>query len=94
MKNEDVRVKNGILIPGGERKRRNHQISKIRKKSLDDICEGKIMAILKSYVPGVENFDHIFIKFRFILKALWFTIEKHFGEEIMGGVMQNLKNVS
>ncbi|GKG31823.1 hypothetical protein Tco_0426773, partial [Tanacetum coccineum] len=47
MKSEDAGVKNGILTPGGERKRRIHWISEIKKKSSDNICVGKIMAILK-----------------------------------------------
>ncbi|GKC27936.1 hypothetical protein Tco_1035230, partial [Tanacetum coccineum] len=47
MKSGDVGVKNSILTPGGEKKRRFHRIGEIRKKNSDDICEGKIMAILK-----------------------------------------------
>nr|GEY66707.1 hypothetical protein [Tanacetum cinerariifolium] len=49
MKSEDAKVKNSILTPGGERKRIIHRISKIRKEDLDNICEGKIMAILKGF---------------------------------------------
>ncbi|GKA28681.1 hypothetical protein Tco_0714926 [Tanacetum coccineum] len=45
MKSRDVGVKNDILTPGGERKRRIHRISEIRKENSDNICEGKIMAI-------------------------------------------------
>ncbi|GJW17923.1 hypothetical protein Tco_0025359 [Tanacetum coccineum] len=41
------RVKNDILTPRGEKKRRFHRISEIRKKNSDNICEGKIMAIFK-----------------------------------------------
>ncbi|GKB55014.1 hypothetical protein Tco_0905767 [Tanacetum coccineum] len=47
MKSGDARVKNDILTPEGERKRRIHRVSEIRKKNSDNICEGKIMAILK-----------------------------------------------
>ncbi|GJT50140.1 hypothetical protein Tco_0976297 [Tanacetum coccineum] len=47
MKSGDVGVKNSILTPGEEKKRRFHQICEIRKKNLDNICEGKIMEILK-----------------------------------------------
>ncbi|GJX46101.1 hypothetical protein Tco_0271291 [Tanacetum coccineum] len=49
MKNGDAGVKNDILTPGGERKRRIHRIGEVRKKNLDNICEGKIIAILKGY---------------------------------------------
>ncbi|GJY72901.1 hypothetical protein Tco_0477332 [Tanacetum coccineum] len=42
----DAGVKNDILTPEGERKRRIHQIGEIGKKNSDNICEGKIMAIL------------------------------------------------
>ncbi|GJU16413.1 hypothetical protein Tco_1144379 [Tanacetum coccineum] len=49
MKSEDAGVKNDILTPGGERKKRIHRIGEIRKKNSDNICEGKIMAILKGY---------------------------------------------
>ncbi|GKF38749.1 hypothetical protein Tco_0118810, partial [Tanacetum coccineum] len=47
MKSGNAGVKNSILTPGGEKKRRFHRIGGIRKKNLDNICEGKIMAILK-----------------------------------------------
>nr|GEU94735.1 ribonuclease H-like domain-containing protein [Tanacetum cinerariifolium] len=47
MKSEDARVKNNILTPGGDKKRRHHRISKTRKKNSDNICEEKIIAILK-----------------------------------------------
>ncbi|GKD10205.1 hypothetical protein Tco_1189890, partial [Tanacetum coccineum] len=47
MKSEDAGVKNSILTLGGEKKRGNHQIGEVRKKNSDNICEGKIMAILK-----------------------------------------------
>ncbi|GJY67264.1 hypothetical protein Tco_0469502 [Tanacetum coccineum] len=56
MKSGDAGVKNGILTPGGERKKRIHRIGSSFK-----LCGS--------------------------------MIEKHFGEEIMGGVMQNLNNV-
>ncbi|GJX70515.1 hypothetical protein Tco_0307686 [Tanacetum coccineum] len=46
-KAEMLGVKNSILTPGGEKKRRFHWIGEIRKKILDNICEGKIMAVLK-----------------------------------------------
>ncbi|GKD30952.1 hypothetical protein Tco_1241730, partial [Tanacetum coccineum] len=49
MKNRDAGVKNDILTPGGEKKRRIHRIGKVRKKNSDNICEGKIMAILKGF---------------------------------------------
>ncbi|GKG26556.1 hypothetical protein Tco_0402259 [Tanacetum coccineum] len=52
MKSEDAGVKNGILTPGGERKKRIHRIGEIRKKNSDNICEGKIMAILKGNTFG------------------------------------------
>ncbi|GJW88017.1 hypothetical protein Tco_0163357 [Tanacetum coccineum] len=51
MKSGDAGVKNSILTPGGEKKRRIHRISEIRKKYSDNKCDGKIMAILK----GVKN---------------------------------------
>nr|GEY87234.1 hypothetical protein [Tanacetum cinerariifolium] len=47
MKSGDAEVKNTILTPGEEKKRRHHQISEMRKKNSDNICEEKIMAILK-----------------------------------------------
>ncbi|GJU95048.1 hypothetical protein Tco_1319804 [Tanacetum coccineum] len=52
MKSGDAGVKNGILTPGGERKKRIHRIGEIRKKNSDNICEGKIMAILKGNTFG------------------------------------------
>ncbi|GJT03971.1 hypothetical protein Tco_0838433 [Tanacetum coccineum] len=51
-KNGNVGVKNGVFTPGGEKKRRFHRIGEIRKKNSDNICEGKIMAILKGYEEG------------------------------------------
>ncbi|GJZ07593.1 hypothetical protein Tco_0541386, partial [Tanacetum coccineum] len=47
MKSRDAGVKNSILTPGGEKKMRNHKNGEIMKKNSDNICEGKIMAILK-----------------------------------------------
>nr|GEZ00434.1 reverse transcriptase domain-containing protein [Tanacetum cinerariifolium] len=47
MKREDARVKNSILTPGGDKKRRHHQICNIKKKNSENICEEKIMAIRK-----------------------------------------------
>nr|GFA41048.1 hypothetical protein [Tanacetum cinerariifolium] len=47
MKSEDAGVKNSILTPGGEKKRRHHRISETRKKNSDNICKEKIMAILE-----------------------------------------------
>ncbi|GJU58804.1 hypothetical protein Tco_1236570 [Tanacetum coccineum] len=52
MKSGDAGVKNGILTPGGEKKRRIHWIGEIRKKKSDNICEEKIMAILKGGKGG------------------------------------------
>ncbi|GJR24926.1 hypothetical protein Tco_0973453 [Tanacetum coccineum] len=52
IKSGDVGVKNGILTPGGEKKRRIHWIGEIRKKKSDNICEEKIMAILKGGKGG------------------------------------------
>ncbi|GKA95906.1 hypothetical protein Tco_0818001 [Tanacetum coccineum] len=49
MKSEDVGVKNSILTPRGERKRRIHRISKIRKEDSDNICEGKNRFICVEY---------------------------------------------
>ncbi|GKD04056.1 hypothetical protein Tco_1179030 [Tanacetum coccineum] len=46
-KSGDAQVKNGILAPRGEKKRRIHRISEVRKKDFDNKREGKIMAILK-----------------------------------------------
>ncbi|GKB13424.1 hypothetical protein Tco_0847347 [Tanacetum coccineum] len=46
MKSGDAGVKNGILTPGGERKRRNHRISEIRKKSSDNIGAARWLANL------------------------------------------------
>ncbi|GJV87317.1 hypothetical protein Tco_1531255 [Tanacetum coccineum] len=43
MKSGDVGVKNSILTSGGEKKRRIHRISEIRKKYSDNKCDGKIM---------------------------------------------------
>ncbi|GJZ17190.1 hypothetical protein Tco_0553313 [Tanacetum coccineum] len=51
-KNEDAGVKDSIFTPGGEKKRRIHRISKIRKKDSDKKYEGKIMAILKGRGGG------------------------------------------
>ncbi|GKE83577.1 hypothetical protein Tco_1557319, partial [Tanacetum coccineum] len=48
MKSGDAGVKNGILTPGGEKKRRFHWIGEIRKKKSDNICEEKIKVIHKS----------------------------------------------
>nr|GEW74502.1 hypothetical protein [Tanacetum cinerariifolium] len=54
MKSEDDGVKNSILIPGGEKKRRHHRMSEMRKKNLDNICEEKIMAIRKGRLASLE----------------------------------------
>ncbi|GKB22684.1 hypothetical protein Tco_0862085, partial [Tanacetum coccineum] len=51
MKSGDPGVKNSMLTPGGEKKRRIHRISEIRKKYSDNKCDGKIMSILK----GTDN---------------------------------------
>ncbi|GJW81486.1 retrovirus-related pol polyprotein from transposon TNT 1-94 [Tanacetum coccineum] len=48
MKSGNAGVKHSILTPEGEKKRRNHLISEIRKKYSDNKCDGKIMAILKA----------------------------------------------
>nr|GEV73357.1 hypothetical protein [Tanacetum cinerariifolium] len=52
MKSEDTGVKNSILTPGEEKKRRIHRIGKIRKKNSDNMCEEKIMAIRKRLQPS------------------------------------------
>nr|GEZ61851.1 hypothetical protein [Tanacetum cinerariifolium] len=53
----DAGVKNSILTPEGEKKRIIHRIGEIRKKNSDNICEEKIMAILKrcSWCGGPFN---------------------------------------
>ncbi|GKA86965.1 hypothetical protein Tco_0808676 [Tanacetum coccineum] len=59
MKSEDAGVKNSIHIPGGERKKRIHRVGEIRKENSDNICEGKIMAILKGQSDlEVDNRNH------------------------------------
>ncbi|GKD66932.1 hypothetical protein Tco_1309040 [Tanacetum coccineum] len=57
MKSEDDGVKNSILTIRGERKRRIHRISKIRKEDSNNICEGKIMAILKGHAGNPKDYD-------------------------------------
>nr|GEV80311.1 hypothetical protein [Tanacetum cinerariifolium] len=47
MKSRDAGVKNSILTLGGDKKRRHHRISGMRKKNSDNICEENIMAIRK-----------------------------------------------
>nr|GFA19715.1 hypothetical protein [Tanacetum cinerariifolium] len=47
MKSGDARVKNSILTPERDKKRRHYRINDMGKKNSDNICEEKIMAICK-----------------------------------------------
>ncbi|GKC50058.1 hypothetical protein Tco_1072803 [Tanacetum coccineum] len=65
MKSGDAGVKNSILTPGGEKKRRIHRISEIRKKYSDNKCDGKIMAILKDNATYSASAKDIAVQFCF-----------------------------
>nr|GFC16756.1 hypothetical protein [Tanacetum cinerariifolium] len=54
MKTGDAKLRNSILTPRGDKKRRHHRICNEKKKNSDNICEENIMAIRKGIAPYLE----------------------------------------